>query len=257
MDFYRFKDGEKENLSFWEWWPKHSGMGLGNFRAQNNFLGDREPHTENAIFQYVKSIGRLDWLNICQEDGAFGVKTQNCENYKVSRDLVDSVIEIDWLNKTLPADQWNTILDIGAGYGRLAHRLHQLFPEKKVYCTDMVDISLQACKTYLEYRKVPSPIFHAKDLPNDVQFDLAMNIHSFPECKREEIIWWLDWVANHNVKYLFIIPHMIEDTNREMLCLYDMKSFKPDILERGYQVEANWWGPDCWKRDFYLFKKNS
>src|ERR1700693_2625718 len=120
MGFYRF--GEKEDLSFWEWWPKHSGFGLDNFRAQNNFLGDRERHTENALFQYVKSIDKLDWLNTCQEDGAFGVKMQNCENHIVSRDLVDSVIEIDWLNKTLPSDQWNTILDIGAGYGRMAHR---------------------------------------------------------------------------------------------------------------------------------------
>jgi hypothetical protein len=241
-----------EDLGFWE---KYSGnINVDNYRAPG-FLGETGPRAQ--LLKYIISIGRESWLDVCKEDGALGVTAEMYGNRLVSRDLVDSIVEIDWLTKTLGPDQCSNILDIGAGYGRLAHRMHQLYPEKKVHNTDMIDVALQSCKKYMAFRNVPAPVFHGKDLPDDIQFDLAINIHSFPELKRDQVNWWLDWLVAHKVPRLFIIPHMLEDQHDQMLLLHDGKSFKPDILAHGYEVEHHWVGPDFWKRYFYIFKNTA
>lgn len=243
-------EDKNRKLSFWEEHGHH--ITLDNFRTPG-FLGEAgsKPHALNYIMNILE---RTDWLDICKEDGAWNVMTEMCSGRLISRDLVDSIVEIDWINRTLQPDQWKTVLDIGAGYGRIAHRLHQLFPEKKVVNTDMIENSLKCCKKYMEFRNVPAPVYRGTDLPDDLQIDLAINIHSFPELRREEIEWWMDWLVAHKVPRFFLIPHCLEDPNDEMLLLYDMKSFKPEILARGYEVEHHWVGPPYFKRYFYMLK---
>lgn len=221
---------------------------MDKFRGPDQYLSHGLPL--NGMIDYIKSIGREDWLDICRDDDAFGCPIQMIDGRAVSRDLTDSVVEIDWLSRMIPDAEWNNILDIGAGYGRTAYRMHQLYPNKKVTCTDDVEVSFALCNKYLQFRNVKSPILTKNQLPTDVQYDLALNIHSWPECKNADINWWLDWLVANKVPRLFVIPHL----DRDMLS-GEGRSFKPDILAHGYEVEAHWYGPDCWQRDFYLFKR--
>ncbi len=64
---------------------------------------------------------------------------------------------------------------------------------------------------YLNYRKVAPPA-QVLALPEvaDVapgQFDLAVNIHSFSECPREVISWWVERLARWRVPRLLVVPN--------------------------------------------------
>ena len=73
---------------------------------------------------YLASIDRLGLLDKLSEDGCFGVHTYDINGRQISRDLLDSILELYFLEKHigLSSAPNRTILDIGAGYGRLAHR---------------------------------------------------------------------------------------------------------------------------------------
>jgi len=225
---------------------------LDKFRGKDQYLSS--PDTFDGMVEYIKSIGREEWLDICGEDDAFGCPVQNINGRIVSRDLTDSITEIDWLTRNMPTDgTWSNILDIGAGYGRLAHRLKAIYPEKKITCTDGIPVSFKVCEQYLAYRNIQVPIVLPENLPSEPQFDLAINIHSWPECKMSEINWWLDWLVANKVPYLFVVPHH-DHMDREMLSA-ENQSFKPSILDHGYEQIAYWYGPECYKNDYYLFKR--
>jgi hypothetical protein len=165
---------------------------------------------------------------------------------------LDSVVELGFVRRALGESFMHTamVLDIGAGYGRLAHRWHCAFPGATIYCTDGVFLSSQLCGKYLKTRGVPDRVILPSELGALPPLDLAVNIHSWPECSRAEIAWWLDWLADHRVPRLFVVPHL----DRDMLCNQDGKSFRPDIEQRGYKLAHHWYGPECWPRDFYLFE---
>src|SRR3546814_16107320 len=65
------------------------------------------------------------------EDGLFGCWTQRFPGHpRCSRDLLDSVNELSFLDRHLSIRGRDglRILDLGAGYGRLAHRAPAAFP---------------------------------------------------------------------------------------------------------------------------------
>ena len=75
----------------------------------------------------------------------------------VTRDLPDSVAELNFLERHLAISQRTAVvvLDIGAGYGRLAYRSVVALPLIERYlCTDAVPVSTFNCEHYLRYRGV-------------------------------------------------------------------------------------------------------
>ncbi len=102
-------------------------------------------------------IERLGLLERLDEDGLFGVHTFIVDGRRVSRDLLDSALELAFLDRHLGISRppVQTILDIGAGYGRLAHRAVTAFPETVRYlCTDAIATSTFLCESYLGFRGV-------------------------------------------------------------------------------------------------------
>lgn len=161
---------------------------------------DRDPHS------LVEKLG---------EDGAFGCWLFNYDGYPpCSRDLLDSVLEITFLDR-----QWQIlstpnlrILDIGAGYGRLAHRWSQAAPDLADYCcTDAVAESTFLCEYYTRFRKVAppvrvAPLHQVPELPPG-SFDIAVNVHSFSECTRDAVAWWVDQLLRLQIPRLFLVPN--------------------------------------------------
>lgn len=128
----------------------------------------------------------------------------------MSRDLLDSIIEINFLERQLGFSGWRDlkVLDIGAGYGRLAHRMATALPNlRKYYCVDAVPESTLISDYYLKYRNMTGlcTVVPLDQIGQMEQPDLAINIHSFPECRNRVVEWWLDRVRDMGIPWLFIV----------------------------------------------------
>jgi putative sugar O-methyltransferase len=191
---------------------------------------------------YVRTVDALGVLERSVEDGSFGNRLVPVDaQLSVSRDLLDSALELNFLERHLhvsgrPSFQ---ILDVGGGYGRLAHRAAETFPNARVLCTDAVPEATFIAEYYLGFREVRE---HATALPLDElgslspgQVDLATNVHSWSECPLSAIAWWLDFLADRQVPRLMIVPN---DGERLLSLEEDGQrlDFAPLLGERGYTL---------------------
>jgi hypothetical protein len=105
---------------------------------------------------YARTVDRLGLLDRLTEDRSFGNYTVDVDDsLLVSCDLIDSVLELNFLERAIGISRRHdlTILDIGAGWGRLGHWLTQAFPNLgHALCTDAVAESTFLCEYYLGYR---------------------------------------------------------------------------------------------------------
>jgi hypothetical protein len=190
----------------------------------------------------VESRDRLGLLKRLEEDGLFGAWTFSYGTRPpVSRDLLDSVNEINYLDAQMGLGSIENlrVLDIGAGYGRLAHRMSTALPNLAAYdCIDGVATSTFLCDYYLNHRKVPESVRAVRlDQWQTLadEYDLAVNVHSFAECSLETIRWWLARIAERNVEWLLIVPNTpgrLMSTERDG----SMLDFEPEVRRAGYEL---------------------
>jgi len=224
------------------------------FRGHGQYL-DTSGYNARGIVRHLRDAGQ--YIDCLTEDEAFGCEPLFVDGRPVSRDLLDSMLEIAFLESCGALSSAARVLDIGAGYGRLAHRITTAFPETFVYCTDALPLSLSLCARYLDFRRVSRAVVVSPDKLAEIgNLDLAVNVHSWSECTREAIRWWLDWLAEREVPRLFILPH-----TREIAAYSDTagggrgESYLPDLEARGYRLAAEWHGPDAQPKDYYLFTR--
>jgi len=223
-----------------------------NFRGDNAYVWQLRGQNMNPLgyalsMYYVMSIDKKGLLNRLEEDGAFGANLFEVGGKRVSRDLLDSIMEIYFLEKHLGLSRLSpiNILDIGAGYGRLAHRLTSAIPcINRYYCTDAVAVSSFICEYYLHYRGIDHiakmiPLYEIKNFLANNEIDLAINIHSFSECTLDAIHWWLDILTESRVKFLFLIPNLVNPLKEDQLLTNDGKDFSSLIYNHGYQLVAS------------------
>jgi len=234
-------------------WDQHQKtIDINNFRADIHYLGCQTGYPFKEVVEYIRTL-KKPWLDFLKEDDAFGCVVGNVDGLTVSRDLLDSILELEFLEQQCGISLDNIkAIDIGAGYGRLAYRLVSAHPEAFVYCTDKVPVSFAVCQKYLQYRNAKNvEIIMPNDLNKVGDCALAINIHSWPECSRSDINGWLDWLVSKNIPNLFVIPHPFKMPLFE--CIEDGKSFLPDIEAHGYKLKHYWHPLECFPRDFYLF----
>ena len=129
-------------------------------------------------------------------------------------------------------------MDIGSGYGRLAHRMLNALPNVAQYiCTDAFAISSFICEYYLRYRNLESRakvvlLDEIEDVFRNKTIDIAVNIHSFSECHTSAIEWWLSILAKYEVKNLMVVPNPLE------LRTNDGVDFGNIIEKHGYRMIA-------------------
>lgn len=222
-----------------------------NFRASPQYL-DYKGYDYAGMYEHVKHWADHSGFT---EDNAFG-----CELHAGrSRDLLDSFTEIDFLCKCLGDDflKFACVLDIGAGYGRFAHRFCSVFPRAYVKCTDTIEVSRRVCERYLRYRGVSmAQVTEPERL--DPVYDLAVNIHSWSECSMDEVCWWLDWLKKANTPRIFIVPH---GPVPSAFGVWDRDkgggngpSYLNELNARGYLLSHHWTGPDCQPHDYTLWE---
>ena len=162
---------------------------------------------------YIEKNGGSAMFDELKEDHDFGVYTVEHNGRLLSRDLLDSMLEIMFLSRILdlPRDAEIRALDIGAGYGRFAHRFTTWFPRSRIACVDGVPESTYLCRCYLKHRRCTRASVVSLDelcsLEALMPFTFAASIHSWPECSLESIKIWLQLIANLKIPYLFLVTH--------------------------------------------------
>lgn len=196
--------------------------------------------------QYMLARDKPGLLAKLGEDGLFGCWSYDYAGYgRFSRDLLDSVNELLFLDRQLGilGKTGLRVLDIGAGYGRLAHRMLQAIPGVADYCcVDAIPESTFLCEYYLGFRglKPPARVVPLPELEQALRpdsFDLALNIHSFAECTYDAVAWWAEQLKRLQIPNLLIIPNHPTD-------LYTTENdgsnrdFRPLIEAAGYELVA-------------------
>lgn len=219
------------------------------FRAENAYVWQRRgPNMHETAYamtmNYVRSIDALGLLDQLSEDGLFGVLTYVVDAKVVSRDLLDSILEIYFLEKHLglfARGKFN-VLDIGAGYGRLAHRMTSAIPGLNAYlCTDGIAVSSFICEYYLSFRELSDsakvvPLDEVEKAIEAQHVDLAINVHSFSECTLAAIDWWFSLLERQRVRYVMVVPH--GGTYNGQLLSHDRQDFGTIIENHGYRLVA-------------------
>ena len=200
-------------------------LDLRYFRGDNVYVWQRRRHTCPASYAltagYVRSHDELGLMGKLTEDGLFGAYLLDVDGKPVSRDLLDSVLELNFLHRHAgisPAEP-ATVLDIGAGYGRLAHRGTAAFENLEFLCTDGVAESTYLCEYYLRYREVSRaltvPLDEIEPVLGNRPIDVAVNVHGLEECPLEVARWWFDLLARHRVPWLLFVSVLPEPRTRE------------------------------------------
>lgn len=189
---------------------------LNQFRGDNIYVWQTRQFAEiNYFISYLYSLKRdqLGLLNVFKETGEFGAQTFEFNGNKISRDLIDSNIEINYLNEILGLSTKSNlqVLDIGAGYGRFAKRIIEAFPSAKVFCVDAIPLSTCISKIYLDREihqgsAMVCELGEISTIPKDV-INLAVNIHSFSEMSLESVKFWLNLIVEKGIEYIFIVPN--------------------------------------------------
>ncbi|MBO0867230.1 MAG: hypothetical protein J2P15_01575 [Micromonosporaceae bacterium] len=190
------------------------------FRADNCYLWQLRSMGESARLKYylyaryLAATGGDELLSTLGEDGAFGaIAFQYATAPTLSRDLLDSVGELLFLDR-----QWGlrdrtgfSVVDIGAGYGRMAHRMGQAMSGlERYYCLDAVPESTFVCDWYLRFRGID----RAASVPLDelgsldgTSPELAIATHSLSEMPFRAVQAWIHWLAEHEVDSLLVVPN--------------------------------------------------
>ena len=189
------------------------------FRGHNSYTDQLSGLHANELtyaltYYALKSSSAADLLAMFEEDGAFGVNSFVIDERPVSRDILDSAREVEFIRTNVGWDaQPLTMVDIGAGYGRLVHRLAQAGGSRVTATgTDGYAPSTFIAEHYLNFRSLSNTGVVALD-----EFEswlaehrprLATNIHSFSEVAPTAIDWWVERLARHRVEYLMIVPNL-------------------------------------------------
>lgn len=225
-------------------------LDLPHFRGDNAYVWQFRNVGTSARLKYylflrdLAARDRHGLLHRLAEDGAFGCWTFDYPGYPVvSRDLLDSINELYFLDDHVGLLQKPgfTVLDIGAGYGRLAHRALAAAPQLGAYlCTDAVPESTFLCEFYLRFRNCGP---RAEVLPLDEldarlagrKVDLAVNIHSFSEMSARTIEGWVSRLSQHRVPWLLVVPN---DADRLLTSEEDQtrREFDTVLAGQGYEL---------------------
>jgi hypothetical protein len=223
-------------LAMWERWQDTVRAALPLY-AQSPFYVNQTTVTEDEVDRAVTALDARWDVSGMTRDVVHGARVFETSRGPVTRQWVDGNVEIGFLFQALPYMAAHDVLDIGAGYGRLAVMLSPLV--RSYTCVDPVSVSVDVCRDYTA-RYAPSVRVLSvdeflADLPT-LRPTLAINIHSWNECDRAQITGWLDVLDVLAVPYLFTVTH---DADPQVFTAWetDQPNFRP-LIEARYDVIA-------------------
>ncbi|MEA2003120.1 MAG: hypothetical protein U9N84_14695 [Actinomycetota bacterium] len=247
---------DAQNLSkIWNGFES-SPLTVGECRAHGRFQFQKE--RQRAA--YLRSAELLSGsakrlLTIFEEDGNYGaVSHLTSDGELLTRDLLDSTAEIGFLLDRIGDLALDSVIDIGSGYGRMAHRINALRPDSVVICADEVPSSRSICSTYLTLRGVAGFLVcdfdAAGELTRQHRPILATAVHSFPEMPLKRIRAWLELLTAGGVDWLFLVPNE-PDRLRSTEPDGTRSQFADAIDDAGYHLAATGWKYEFGEKDAY------
>lgn len=234
------------------WWTREyvdRTLDLARFRGDNAYVWQTRhmPDAHLRYYLYARDVQARDTLGLfgrMAEDGAFGCWVYRSQRFPaLSRDVLDSVNELNFLERHagITRQPGLTVLDIGAGYGRLAHRSCEVLPNLgRYYCTDGIAESTFLSEFYLAHRGAARATVVAADelaALDGARIDLAVNVHSFSEMGRAAIEGWLALLERLRVPRLLVVPN-------DATALLSMEAdggrldFEGSLERHGYRLAA-------------------
>lgn len=246
----RYADSAPERAGLWKPDELAQDLDLRWFRGDSPYVWqyrDLPRATRLKFYVFARHVQERDHAGLLDrlvEDGAFGCWTYRYPGLPpVSRDLLDSVNELLFLDRHLGllSRRDLRVLDIGAGYGRLAWRTSEAVEGLADYCcVDAVAESTFLCEYHLHHRGVVPP---ARVVPfdevgsalRDARFDLAVNVHGFSETTYASIADWCGHLTRLQVPHLFVVPN---EGERFLSLEPDgtRRDFRPLIEQAGYRL---------------------
>lgn len=226
----------ESGLGMWDQWQAKVKASLPNFAAPGIFVSQDRPQSDYIeSAQYVAQRGLIDVAGKARDEQFGAIVYDTPTLGRVTRAWLDSNIEIDFLRRNL-GDKLSkmSVLDIGAGYGRLAVSMRPFVRE--FICVDGVEISTQICRQYTQ-QFAPSVKVVTKPELTGLSIDLAMNIHSWNECSYIQIQDWIQMIVGMDAQYLFFVSHSPFQDRAYEAWSDDGKSFQP-LLEQHFTLVA-------------------
>ena len=138
----------------------------------------------------------------------------------ISQDIATASLDLNRMAAHIPLHEIKQVLEIGAGYGRLAYLFHSLFPAAQYSIAD-ISPALAVSQNYLaavfgedrvrRFGFTPAParainflLPHQLDQMADGYFDLAINVSSFDEMPPEVSIGYLRTIERVCRGYVFL-----------------------------------------------------
>jgi hypothetical protein len=248
-----------------------AGVNPASFRADNLYVFQSRRYPPSATYAtaaYTAQVDRLGLFQRLEEDGAFGAETFDFHGKLVSRDLLESILEINFLDRHVELSHWRDvrILDIGAGYGRLAHRAAAGLPNLGTYfCVDAVPESSFLSDYYLKFRDATDhccvvPLHEFGDVG---PIDLCVSIHCFTECRSRVVKWWLGQIREVRVPWLFIesgctlgLTSREERGRGDIRRLIEGAGFTLAVKEKKFASAPVLEAFGLYPADYYLFRRN-
>jgi hypothetical protein len=222
-------------LAMWETWQTRVRDGL-PFFARSPLYVD-QTSVDQAELEQIAATLRPDPIGQVRDAAHGATVFQTAALGPVTRMWVDSCVEIRFLQRILlnRLPQCD-VLEIGAGYGRLAVMLAPLV--RSYTCVDPVAVSTDVCRTYTALYQPSVQVLTLDEFQQaDLTPTLAINIHSWNECTLQQIARWLAVLDVLSVPLLFTVSHssLPEDTYRTRED--GRPSFRP-LLEARYDLLA-------------------
>ena len=225
----------------WEDWQEIVRRSLPNFAASPIYVQQRsqsQDEFERAAEECAALANNYDpYGKVRDEEFGALVRTTKAMG-RITRMWIDSNIEIDFVTRHVGCDF--RMLDIGAGYGRLAVPMSTF--AKAYYCVDPVPISVEICTGYCARFAPDVQVLPVAELLSEaptMKIDMAINIHSWNECSIAQIRRWLSVLDELRVPLLFTVSNGQISGGRSAYSSWGGRgeSWRP-LLEAQYELIA-------------------
>ncbi len=201
-------------LHMWQDWQKKVEEALPNFAANPIYVEQLSP--TDAEFESAIDLIQASPIDLAGKtrDAEFGGIVRQTKIGPMTRMWLDANVELHFLRKHLMAEKRESVLEIGAGYGRLA--VMGMRVSEEWTCVDAVPISSRICHDYCARFNPSVMVATLEEFCKNAspgQFDMAVNIHSWNECSVEQIQNWLDALVYLKIPNLFTVSHGRLDTD--------------------------------------------
>jgi hypothetical protein len=209
--FYDSKAADMSKLSalgMWEEWQKKASASISKFATEAVYATQNSYSEERfkEVAKEVAAFGPVDVVFGRTRDAEFGARVVETELGGVTRMWLDGNVEIDFIRRNIPNMERLRVLDIGAGYGRLAVMMRPLV--KEYTCVDPVKVSTEICRTYTARFDPRVITLGIEEFVNsNAKYDLAINIHCWNECTLEQVDAWIEAIADRKIQHLFTVDH--------------------------------------------------